>query len=459
MWCRYNPCGDKRLCSQSSQGSGCAKIAFDIMNNDLQSGDLSRAGNDELFGAIQAFCEAQPSEGWRHDYTEVWDDSAITKTAAFANTFGGLVIVGVRKGKNDPKCILTGVSSASEYKTRIASSIASNISPIPSYEIAECHHPQNTAERFCVVRIRPGKRLHLVTKKNISPVYVRNEDESRPADAAQLRSLIDREMNIEAYPEQLDQQAESLIESLKVRLKYSDLSTDRWFLSSYDGSPTFLKLALVPADAIAFRIDASEEQVFRQTVHSIYRRVAQTAGRVALEAEDRGATYYEYVWFHKNVLYEVRWRMTSAGELGLATQIRASEQTWSVVDLAEHLILFLKLVIRWWNRINYFGEGRLIAQLNLSGLTLERTGDYGNYPASMKLANPSWPYPLVSGQAIDLSQGPRFTASTALNLDCFSLDAQLMRSCMLVLHALLRDLGHGVIWSKLEASLSPLVEP
>src|SRR5260370_30066814 len=147
------------------------------MSINLFTDDLSGLQNDELFTAIADFAKAQPIEGWRHDYTEKWEDPALKNIAAFANTFGGLLIIGVRKGKKDVTCELLGVESDSEYKTRIASAIAANISPVPSYSIFECHKPDAPNRRFCVIRVREGKLLHLITKKDFSPVYVRNEDE------------------------------------------------------------------------------------------------------------------------------------------------------------------------------------------------------------------------------------------------------------------------------------------
>src|SRR5712692_7699466 len=101
---------------------------------DLFAVELSIVPNDELYEAIVSFARAQPTEGWRHDYTEQWSDSALQKVAAFANTFGGLLFVGIKKHSNDAVCEFPGVDSTSEYKTRIASSIATSISPVPVYD-------------------------------------------------------------------------------------------------------------------------------------------------------------------------------------------------------------------------------------------------------------------------------------------------------------------------------------
>jgi predicted HTH transcriptional regulator len=156
------------------------------MPTNLFTDDLNALDNDELYLAIAGFAKTQQSEGWRHDYTVQWSDLALTKVAAFSNTFGGILIVGVKKEKTDIACELVGVESETEYKTRIASAIAANISPVPSYDVFECHKPNFHNLRFCVVRVRERRSLHLITKKGLVPVYVRNEDQDLPADASQL---------------------------------------------------------------------------------------------------------------------------------------------------------------------------------------------------------------------------------------------------------------------------------
>ena len=102
-----------------------------------------------------------------------------------------MLIVGITENDARPDEIVGVCSPQSELKTRIASSIAGNISPTPPFDIGECALPTDAAQKLCVIRVRSGNALHLLTKKGEQPVCVRNEDESRPA-AAQLRSLIDR---------------------------------------------------------------------------------------------------------------------------------------------------------------------------------------------------------------------------------------------------------------------------
>jgi schlafen family protein len=225
----------------------------------LFTDDLNALSNDDLYAAIEEFSCVQSTEGWRLDYTERWDDSALKNIAGFANTFGGLLIVGVRKGKSDTIPDLLGADSDFEYKTRIASAIAANIAPIPSYQIFECHKPGVPNKRFCIVRVRESKALHLITKKGLEPVYIRNEDEVRPANAEQLRMLIDRERETPALLQDIGRRAIDLQVSKSVRSGYRELDSAVWHTLYYQDSLTFLKLEMIPAEATRLELERSHE--------------------------------------------------------------------------------------------------------------------------------------------------------------------------------------------------------
>jgi predicted HTH transcriptional regulator len=165
------------------------------MSVNLYTADLGSIGGTELYQAIEALLLSEPlterpSEGWTLDFKEQWSDEMVRHTAVFANTFGGLLVVGVSEKKGKPDEIL-GVPPRSELKTQIASTISANVSPTPTFAIAECFHPRDQTRRIAVLRVRNVSKLHYYMKGD-KPVYVRNEDESRPATAIQLRSLIEQ---------------------------------------------------------------------------------------------------------------------------------------------------------------------------------------------------------------------------------------------------------------------------
>jgi hypothetical protein len=116
----------------------------------------------------------------------------------------------VNKDKSDPERLLIGVNSTTEYKTRVASSIAANISPVPSYYVYECHKPGEPNSKLCVVQVRNANSFHLLTKKNIKPIHVCNEDETREADAADIRRLLERNRLTEDFSAKLMERANEI---------------------------------------------------------------------------------------------------------------------------------------------------------------------------------------------------------------------------------------------------------
>ena len=341
------------------------------MSIDLFQDDLDALKNNELFAAIADFAKAMPSEGWRHDYTVRWEDSALRKVAAFANTFGGLLIVGVKKEKTDSECELIGVESEMEYKTRVASSIAANISPVPSYRIYECQHPKMLELRFCVIRVSIGKSLYLITKKGMDPVYIRNEDEARPANAAELRRLIEREKEAPMQAEQIAARAHELLTYLYVGHGYKSDDRHTWQSSLHENSQTFLKLALFTDERLLVEFEKSHEDRFLHFIEGQYPRL-HNANQVSLTSSERGADYYQYSWYHKTLDHEERWRATASGGVGHAAHM-GSNGFWSIVDVATYTVLFVQLSLEWWKSIGYMGAGHLHARISLPGLTPSRS--------------------------------------------------------------------------------------
>jgi hypothetical protein len=446
------------------------------MSANLFTDNLEALKNDELFAAIAELANDQPNEGWRHEFIEKWDDSSLKEVAAFANTFGGLLIVGVKKGPKDIACELLGVESATEYKTRIASAIAANISPVPSYSVFECHKPELPARKLCVVRIRAGKALHLITKKEIAPLYVRNEDEARPANADQIRRLIDRERDAPVVLEKMNQRATNMLVNLFVNQGYQDKNSRTWQLSPSQPSRTFLRLAMIPGEETGLELEKSQEDRLQNLVRGLYRRVGQTViPDVAGEAHGRSTSHYEYIWYHKNIDYENRWRITAMGDIGHATQMKspslATEKAcWSVVDLADYIILFARLNMKWWEYIGYLGEGQLHVHLHVPDLDVRRspdghfTGAFDpKYHPGVSVLDPKYvPEPdihrlSIPSDAILLSPSAVDVGGATIHTSYFTESESLPRLTTSVLNQLLRSLGHVVIWDRLQRSIERLV--
>ena len=413
---------------------------------DLFTSEFSGLGNDQKYSAIAAFAEAQPHESNRHDFKLAWTDDAVKDVAAFANTFGGILIIGVGKSQTDHEARMIGVTSPSELTTRIASMIATNISPTPSYDIMECTKPGEPTIRFCVVRVRNGPVIYLVTKKGVAPVWVRNSDQTIQADAAVLRSLIERQgLSIETTNQHLIGRSHELFKDMPIGSGYEDTAT--WFAGRWDLSRTYFKIGLFPTERKLINLDVQLENNFRRLIHRDYRRVAENVGRVARDAANRNADFYEYRWYHRNLSYESRWRITNELDVAHATQI-GDASNWSLVDAVMYSILMIKLGAECWREFNYFGDGILSAELKIAGLQLSR----GSQEQFLKLFGPisgDWG---MRGDVLK-ENAQRSEAWAYVRITSARLLEDIPRLVTSIMNPLLRSLGHAVVWTEFEENV------
>jgi Putative DNA-binding domain len=66
---------------------------------DLFTADFTSLSNEMRYSAIADFAQALPFESSRHDFKETWGPKVVEDVAAFANTFGGILIIGVKKAR------------------------------------------------------------------------------------------------------------------------------------------------------------------------------------------------------------------------------------------------------------------------------------------------------------------------------------------------------------------------
>jgi predicted HTH transcriptional regulator len=169
------------------------------MAEDLYHCDLKSISGTLMYEALRAFTlvdrpiDERPREGYLLDFKEDLNGDSkkrfLHSAASFANTFGGLLVLGVSEKDGRPEA-LVGLTVSGELKTQVASLIASNLFPCPPLDIAECSMPKEANRKLAVIRVRETAEVCLVARKGEShPVYVRIEDQSEPADASQLRSV------------------------------------------------------------------------------------------------------------------------------------------------------------------------------------------------------------------------------------------------------------------------------
>lgn len=424
---------------------------------DLFTSDFIGLNNEQRHSAIVDFVSAQPTESNRHDYKLIWNNDAIKDVAAFANTFGGILLIGVEKNKADARPKVSGVSSSSELTTGIASAIATNISPTPSYDIMECHKPGETNTRFCAVRVRSDYTLYLVTKKDVShPVWIRNADETIRADAAQLRRLIDREKSLISNSSgALANRAQALLDEMIIGKNYAaDLST--WPAGSWHRSENYFKIALLPTELRALRIDGRTEDRFNKLIFQHYRRIQTTLSGsmpAAAQAHNRSGNFYEYRWYHKKLDIESRWRITDAAEIAHSVQIKHDEY-WSLADVVFYLILLLRIAAKWWESLNYYGDGLVFTELKIQNLPVFR-GSVGQF---LTLFNPAGGDFGMGAETVNVHTQQREEAKAYLEVTFSTMRERVPLIATSLMNLLLRSLGHNVFWTEFEDNVRTLVQ-
>lgn len=165
---------------------------------DLFSANLDSilATDVEDFLAIKAPIEQRPPEGLRIDY-KVKEPTELSETvAAFANTFGGLLFIGVeshRSKYNFPISLPGEVFVGGDIKARIAGKILSQVTPRPEFNVGVAPHPTQSDRAVAVVRVPAGVwPPYEFSTSNTVRIPVRIADTTRQATLREIEQLIQR---------------------------------------------------------------------------------------------------------------------------------------------------------------------------------------------------------------------------------------------------------------------------
>jgi hypothetical protein len=436
------------------------------MNVDLYRDDLERLSAEEFYSAVREFTgidgplEDRIAEGYLLDFKSEWNEGALKTVAAFANTFGGLLIVGVQEATGRAGELAgVPVKAGQELKTTVANSIASNITPWPSCQVFDRALPADRGRQLCLVRVRRSDSLHLLTRGD-KPVYVREGDRSVPADAARLQALLAR-LHRPAAPRDISSKR---LEDVRPWLYVTHARAPASLGGSpedREGSASFLHVALLPDEPLAIELDLGVERAVRSLIENSYpellERVQYTSAqwREQRSRHDYRVTYLEHVRDHEMV-----WGVNSSGELHFVTEVSSSVAPsgcfWSLADVMTNLESAIETAHRFWDFLGYIGEGRLAARLEVSSLPLFRSeaGYEALFYSSGKiLASDNLQAAVKEG----IVKPTRTDAEARVNFATRTGSrAEVLAS---LTNQLLRDLGHAVDIADLRALHQPTAQP
>jgi hypothetical protein len=149
---------------------------------------------------VKSFCDQQISEGVRVEYKRAFPENVdLAKTiCAFANTAGGIILIGVEadKKKNTPTSI-PGIQITEGLEEKVVSICLSHILPRIMPEIKLCLFKSNDETERAVLFIRVGLSYsspHYVWQTR--EILVRAHNENSRADLQTIEDLIDRRKRV-----------------------------------------------------------------------------------------------------------------------------------------------------------------------------------------------------------------------------------------------------------------------
>lgn len=181
---------------------------------------------------VNAFLDLDLEEGTRLDYKEAErgiPDTALKVIIAFANTYGGLLILGVEASKTTNRPITRkGIALTPGLEEALTAKCLSLVYPPLMPEIRICPFKSNPTQptddrAFLVVKVAPSVAAPHADKEN--HVYVRVNSQCSLADLSMLRFLFERQHRHEELTSQLTKSVRQRGTSVYRRIRSGPSST------------------------------------------------------------------------------------------------------------------------------------------------------------------------------------------------------------------------------------------
>jgi hypothetical protein len=195
------------------------------------------------YGELERFCQEQPEEDVDLDYKVAFPNDLDRVICAFANTQGGMVLIGIAEEAKTrrPEWPPVGLDGdADQARQRVLNIAFEAVYPPIEPEVRACPIP-DSSRYVLLVRVHQSNLLHAVDRR--SRIYVRSKDNNRGyalADLHQLQWLWDkRQASIRLRESLLDA---SHAHSSSPAIPFRDgVSPEEWTAAAH------LTLSIVPA--------------------------------------------------------------------------------------------------------------------------------------------------------------------------------------------------------------------
>jgi hypothetical protein len=177
---------------------------------DLFSADLEKItlANVENFLALRSPEEGRPTEGIKIDYKVKVPDDLCDTVAAFANTAGGLIFLGVesQKKKNNIPTKIVGVTfAAGDARAVLIGKVTSQVLPRPNVTIGVVSLPSGAV--VVILRVREGTYPpYQFTQGDKIRFPIRVQDTNKMCSIRDLQQMFEKRRNADETPEMRVQQ-------------------------------------------------------------------------------------------------------------------------------------------------------------------------------------------------------------------------------------------------------------
>lgn len=294
------------------------------MEIDLFKADLDNItfSDIELFTGIHPSGSSRPEnerppEGIRLDYKVDMPDDIGKTVAAFANTYGGIIMLGIEEAEypprskkqkqNIPKAIPGITTKGGDIKSRITNKIVATVYPRPYFSISRpVEIPDLTDKAVVVIRVEESWTTpHMFIKDNKNEIKIRVNDNNFPASLHEIEWLFERRTS----------RRRQLSENI------SDHFFDELFITStIDTSTTSRmnqhnRIHFIPFDRLSFRLDRNSERLFEK-------QIKKSFNLSSLNIYSRHAEYYEIgiCDYSQGKFINEKWRLYSNGSMGFISE-------------------------------------------------------------------------------------------------------------------------------------------
>ncbi len=310
------------------------KDLFRVDLNDLTFNDILR------FAATSRPETERPQENVRLDFKREVPNDLGDDVTAFANTYGGLILIGIEADKNKQNIpvAISGIKGNPDIKSSIVNKILSTVYPRPSFSIGVIKCDDKQDHVVVVIRVEESRITpHMYIAEHKNKISIRIEDNNKYASLQQIEALFERTKRFAS---------EDFITQ-----RLSDLYVFQKDNATEGRSGNFQKVTLVPFDDLNIRLDRRLEQDFFQLIMTHIIRDKE------INADHRHAKYYQIEARNKDTDYHRIWRLYTSGAVEFISQLgKGIPRQENLGDMIVDTISIIAACKKFIDEFNYFGK-------------------------------------------------------------------------------------------------------